>query len=137
MLTKHTYFSAAECGMKLVDRGFAQSMFCAALLIIATVSFLPLTASSQNSQSAVEKSKFILVLYDNNRLLPANIDADRALNASPSTSEIKNSVSAEFLDSSRFRGGRVWGENAPGGRAVFHVELPLASSVASSAMVDA
>ncbi|GLS23863.1 two-component sensor histidine kinase [Labrys miyagiensis] len=46
----------------------------------------------------------MLVLYDNNRLLPANIDADRGLSDAVASSGRNVDLSAEFLDYPRFGG---------------------------------
>src|SRR5690348_12790567 len=50
--------------------------------------------------------KRILVLYENNRLLPANIEADLGLNESINASGTPVSVRAEFLDHPEFSGQR-------------------------------
>lgn len=54
--------------------------------------------------SAAEPAKHVLVLYDNSRLLPANVQADRGINEAISSSNERTVVSAEFLDAPRFAG---------------------------------
>lgn len=56
------------------------------------------------SESCAQAPKHVLVLYDNNRLLPANIDADRGLNDAVASSGRNVDLSAEFLDYPRFGG---------------------------------
>src|SRR4029078_5941866 len=46
----------------------------------------------------------VLVLYENNRLLPANVEADRGLNRLIGSFGKPVEVSAEFLDYPRFGG---------------------------------
>jgi hypothetical protein len=54
--------------------------------------------------SQVQAAKQVLVLYENNRLLPANIEADRGLNRVVAEFGSPVEVSAEFLDYPRFGG---------------------------------
>ncbi|WP_343056221.1 sensor histidine kinase [Ancylobacter tetraedralis] len=54
--------------------------------------------------SAAEPAKRVLVLYDNNRLLPANVLADQGINQAISASNDSTVVSAEFLDAPQFDG---------------------------------
>ena len=78
---------------------FMRKYFGIILPIVASVLCFTLSASSQGLPTSVEKPKFVLVLYDNNRLLPANVEADRAVNTALSASPIKRlTVNAEALD---------------------------------------
>src|SRR4051794_20358821 len=49
--------------------------------------------------------KRVLVLYENGRLLPANIEGDRGLNETIAASGVPVDVRAEFLDYPDFGGG--------------------------------
>jgi hypothetical protein len=51
-----------------------------------------------------ETARQVLVLYENNRLLPANVEADRGLNRVIAGFGSPVEVGAEFLDYPRFGG---------------------------------
>ena len=71
-----------------------------ALVIILALSF----AFASLAASAGAPAKRVLVLYDNNRLLPANVLADQGINQAISASNDRTIVSAEFLDAPQFGG---------------------------------
>src|SRR2546423_3330713 len=77
------------------DKGLS---FVRQLLALALATFLVI----HESQAAT--TKHVLVLYENNRLLPANIDADRGLSLAIQSSGRNVELSAEFLDYPRFSG---------------------------------
>ncbi len=66
------------------------------ILVAAFLALLPPAHAAQ--------SKSVLVLYENNRLLPANVEADRALNEVVTSRAQAPEVNAEFLDYPRFQG---------------------------------
>src|SRR4051794_19855583 len=55
-------------------------------------------------ESQAATTKHVLVLYENNRLLPANIEADHGLSQAVQSSGRNVELSAEFLDYPRFAG---------------------------------
>src|SRR5262245_48589073 len=57
-----------------------------------------------SGMALAEAPKQVLVLYENNRLLPANVEADRGLNRVIAGFRSPVEVSAEFLDYPRFGG---------------------------------
>src|SRR5271167_3533159 len=53
---------------------------------------------------AAEKARHVLVLYGNNRLLPANVELDAGLHETFAKADPYAELSAEFLDYPRFEG---------------------------------
>jgi signal transduction histidine kinase len=72
-------------------------LFCACILLFGL-------ADAGMSRARARPSKHVLVLYENNRLLPANVQGDRGINEVISSSGENTVVSAEFLDAPRFNG---------------------------------
>ena len=76
--------------------------WCAATILflcIATAFDPSLTARAEGSQP-----KHVLILFENGRLLPANVQADKGFNDVISAANAGTVVSAEFLDAPRFQG---------------------------------
>lgn len=69
-------------------------------ICISAIAFADATMSAD----AAAPARHVLVLYENNRLLPANVQADRGINEVISSSNENTLVSAEFLDAPRFNG---------------------------------
>lgn len=74
-----------------------------ALVLSVSLSVVAL-AGTVVSKAAATSSRHVLVLYENNRLLPANVQGDRGINEAISGSNENTVVSAEFLDAPRFNG---------------------------------
>lgn len=91
-----------SCGPSLFEWAkLGRRWLCSAPLLL----FLILVASSPGGRSeAASEAKHVLVLYENNRLLPANVEGDRGLNQVLSGREGNSVVSTEFLDAPRFTG---------------------------------
>ena len=68
------------------------------LCVIAALHFCAL------STAYAQAPKRVLVLYENSRLLPANIEGDRGFNEVVASSGVPVDVRAEFLDYPDFRG---------------------------------
>lgn len=75
----------------------------ATILLFMCISALALAGATMSSVAAASV-RHVLVLYENNRLLPANVQADRGINEVISSSDESTVVSAEFLDAPRFNG---------------------------------
>jgi len=75
-----------------------------ARLVTGVGGALLLLAPFSPGVARADQAKSILVLYENNRLLPANVEADRALNDVVNSGVKAGEVNAEFLDYPRFEG---------------------------------
>jgi signal transduction histidine kinase len=79
------------------SNGYSMPWKCINLAWVAVV-LLPIGMAQATA------AKQVLVLYENNRLLPANVEADRGLNSVIAGFGSPVEVSAEFLDYPRFGG---------------------------------
>jgi C4-dicarboxylate-specific signal transduction histidine kinase len=84
---------------RLADRGAAWSRFvsCIALAVSCCLFWSPAGAAAKHHN--------VLVLYSNGRLLPANVEGDRALTERFAVrADLSVALASEFLDSPRFGG---------------------------------
>jgi signal transduction histidine kinase len=72
--------------------------------VVAGVLLAMMTVGTVAQDGVVKDSRGVLVLYSNSRLLPANIDVDRALREVLATSALEVEIYDEFLDLPRFGG---------------------------------